>query len=276
MPGDSTFRGVRFNESSLEPVFKNLMTTEEYSKIEHPVPYIFTVKSGDREIRYFGSPHVSDPQSPIFTEIEQALEEAKPDIVFVEGPDVSDKAKGATREEAIQRGGESGLTARLAVEKGITLHFPESTDEALHNYLLAKGFSKEQIFVWDIFRTLPQYGQYKYVEEFIKRFKETTHWKDFNYSYEHAMKLGEQILGRPVDIINELDPGDFIDPIPRAGKRNTQTILNRISESSLFFRDRKIISDIAEALKTHKRIFLVYGASHAVMQEPALRKLLEG
>jgi len=41
------------------------------------------------------------------------------------------------------------------------------------------------------------------------------------------------------------------------------------------FRDRKIVGDIAEAFKTHKRVFVVYGSSHAVMQEPALKMLFE-
>jgi len=157
----------------------------------------------------------------------------------------------------------------------LKLHFPEPTNKALYNYLLARGFSREQIFVWDFLRTLTQHNQHKYVELFLEKFKEVTNWEDFDYSLKHAMELCEQILGRPVDIENEPNVTDFTDPIPWEDKRNIQTVLNRISESSSVFRDRKIVSDIVEALKTHKRIFIVYGASHAVMQEPALRKLLE-
>jgi hypothetical protein len=51
--------------------------------------------------------------------------------------------------------------------------------------------------------------------------------------------------------------------------------LNRIGSASSLFRDRKIVSDILEAFKTHDRIFVIYGASHAVMQEPALKKAFD-
>ena len=109
---------------------------------------------------------------------------------------------------------------------------------------------------------------------FIGRFKESTNWKGFDYSYERAIQLGEQILGKSIDVENEPEALDFIDPIPWEEKKDKQTTLNRIGEASSLFRDKKIVSDIADALKTHKRVFVVYGASHAAMQEPALRKAL--
>ncbi len=49
----------------------------------------------------------------------------------------------------------------------------------------------------------------------------------------------------------------------------------RVVEASSLFRDRNIVIEIAKTLETHNRIFVVYGASHAVMEEPALRKLFE-
>ena len=118
-------------------------------------------------------------------------------------------------------------------------------------------------------------GFEKYVSGFIDRFKRTTNWGGFDYSYERAIKLGEQILGRPIDVENESEALDFIDPIPWDEKRDKQTILNRIGEQSSLFRDKKIVSDILQALKTHKRVFVVYGASHASMQEPAFKKAFE-
>lgn len=230
-----------------------------------------------------------DPKNHLFGEIEAAFKEANPDIVFVEGVNVrgdrdkfNERVKAATREEVIEHMGESGFTLKLGVDKGVEWRSPEPTDEDLYEDLLAKGFSRDQIFAWDVFHILPQYnrlmkkeGFRNYVQGFIDRFKQTTNWEGFDYSYERAIQLGEQILGRPIDVENELEATDFIDPIPWEEKKDKQTILNRIGEQSSLFRDRKIVSDIADALKTHKRVFVVYGASHAVMQEPALRKLLE-
>ena len=274
-------------EENLEAVLSSIMTAEEYAQMDHETPYVFDLKIGDKELHYFGSPHVSDPSSPVFTQIEAAFNKANPDIVFVEGVSIrgdkrkfNEKLKTETREEIIDEMGESGLTLKLGVEKGIDWESPEPTDEDLYNDLLAKGFSKDEIFAWDVFRILPQYnrqmkreGFEKYVSGFIDRFKRTTNWENFDYSYERAIKLGEQIFGEAVDIENEQRALDRIDSIPWDEKKERQTILNRIGEASSLFRDKKIVSDIAGALKTHKRVFVVYGASHAVMQEPALRRL---
>ena len=287
MEKEQSFVKKENQTEALEPVLDSIMSAEEYSHVEHSTPYIFELKAGDTQLHYFGSPHTSDPSNPLFAEIEAAFNKANPDIVFVEGMNVrgdktkfNERVKSATREEAIDRMGESGLTLKLGVEKGIDWESPEPNNEDLYNDLLAKGFSKDEIFAWDVFRILPQYhrqmkreGFEKYVSGFIDRFKRTTNWENFNYSYERAIKLGEQIFGEAVDIENDQRALDRIDPIPWNEKKEKQTILNGISEASSLFRDRKIVSDIAGALKTHKRVFVVYGASHAVMQEPALRRL---
>lgn len=289
MEKEPTFSNRENKAETLEPVLASIMTAEQYSHTEHATPYIFELQGEDKELRYFGSPHVRDPKNPLFGEIEAAFNEANPDIVFVEGVNVrgdrdkfNERVKAATREEAIEHTGESGFTLKLGVDKGIEWRSPEPTDEDLYENLLAKGFSKDQIFAWDVFHILPQYnrlmkkeGFRNYVQGFIDRFKQSTNWEGFDYSYERAIQLGEQILGRSLDVENEPEALDFIDPIPWDEKKERQTILNRISEQSSLFRDRKIVSDIADALKNHKRIFVVYGASHAAMQEPALRKLVE-
>ena len=288
MEKELTISKQESREENLEAVLASIMTAEEYSKVEHATPYIFELKVEDQELLYFGSPHVRDFKNPLFGEIEAAFNEANPNIVFVEGVNVRDdrnkfneRVKAATREEAVEHMGESGFTLKLGVDKGIEWRSPEPTDEDLYNNLLAKGFSKDQIFAWDVFHILPQYnrlmdkqGFKKYVKGFIGRFKESTNWKGFDYSYERAIQLGEQILGKSIDVENEPEALDFIDPIPWEEKKDKQTTLNRIGEASSLFRDKKIVSDIADALKTHKRVFVVYGASHAAMQEPALRKAL--
>jgi hypothetical protein len=277
--------------AKLESVLGSIMTAEQYAEIRHETPYIFELKAGDKELYYFGTPHVSDPQDPLFAEIEGGFQsiERRCGVLFIEDVSVrgdktrfNERVKAASRDEAIDQMGESGFTLKLAVEKGIDWYCPEPSDKDLYKNLLAKGFSKDEIFAWDVFHILPQYnrqmnwqGFKQYVERFIERFKETTNWENFDYSYEHAIKLGEQILGRPLDVENEPDATDFIDPIPREEKKETQTILNRIGSAASLFRDRKIVSDILEAFKNHNRVFVVYDASHAAMQEPALKKAFE-
>ena len=272
-----------------ETVLDSIMTAEEYSQIEHETPYIFELKAGDKELHYFGSRHSRNSEDELFSKIEQAFNESSPDIVFVEGisarGDVekfNEKVKEASREEIIDHTGEPGFTLKLAVEKGVEWQSPEPSDKDLYDYLQEQGFLKDEIFAWDVFHILPQYNRQmdkqsfkEYVSRFIESFEKNTNWEEFNYSYEHAIQLGEQILGKKIDVEDEPNGTDYIDPIPWEEKKDKQTVLNRIGEASSLFRDRKIVNDIAEALETHKKVFVVYGASHAAMQEPALRKLFE-
>lgn len=271
-----------------ELVLSSIMSAKEYSHIRHLIPYTFDITYKETKLRYFGSPHVSDPQNPLFGQIEAAFYETNPDIVIVEGVNgIGDKVnfnehvRATTRRNAIEQDGEVGFTLKLAVENEIEWRSPEPTYEDLYQNLLAKGFYKDQVFAWDVFRILPQYnrqmnrqGFKQYVVRFIERFKQTTNWENFNYSYERAIELGEQILGRSIDVENEPEAIYFIEPVPREEKLNKQTILNRIGQQSSLFRDREIVRGIVDALMTHRRVFVVYGVSHAVMQEPAFRKLL--
>lgn len=274
-------------ENNLDAVLDSIMTVEKYAQIRHETPYIFTLKIEDTELYYFGAPHERDPQNSLFSEIETAFNQVNPDIVFVEGlhdrgdrDKFNEQAKNTSRDEVIHRAGESGFTLKLAVEKGIEWQSPEPSDEDLYNDLLNKGFSKDDIFARHVLNILPQYnrlmkkeGFKQYVDDFMDDFKQATNWEGFDYSYERAIELGQQILGRSISVENEPNALDFVDPIPWEEKKSIQTVLNRISTASSLFRDRKIVNDIASAIKTHKRVFVVYGASHAVMQEPALRKL---
>lgn len=287
MEHEPTFLKPEEQTKSLDAVLGSIMSGEEYAEVEHATPYIFTLESGGVGLHYFGTPHMSDPGSPLFNEIEVVFQEANPDVVFVEGiqepedkPALNEHIKSVTRKEAIELGGESVFTLKLAVDRGIEWRCPEPTDSALYEHLLAKGFSRDEIFAWEAFHILPQYhrqmkreGFGGYVGPFLRRFERVTGWEGFDYSYERAIGIGERIFGEGVDVENDPDASDRIDPIPWEEKKEKQTVLNRISAASSAFRDRKIIEGIAEAKKTYKRIFIVYGASHAVMQEPALRKL---
>ena len=123
---------------SLESVLTSIMSAEEYSHIEHPIPYIFELKSEDGELYYFGTPHTSDPQSPIFSEIATAIQKVNPGIVFVEGIPVpedravlNNKVRSMTSDQAISWAGESGFTLKLGIDKGIDWHCPEPKDEKL-------------------------------------------------------------------------------------------------------------------------------------------------
>jgi len=289
MVNEATFLKPESQESSLEPVLEKIMTVDEYSNLHHETPYVFSLKSGDKELFYFGAPHVRDPKNSIFSEIRTAFDKANPDIIFVEGMNASidrniinKKAREATADEAIDGAGEAGFALKLGLEKGIEWQSPEPKDADLYDHLQKQGFSKEEIFTRAVLLVLPQYNRQinkqefkEYSKSFIEQFEKGTNWEGFDYSYERAIQIGGRILGKSINFDNEEEASDYIDPTPWPEKKETQTVLNRIGEASSTFRDKYIVKDIAEALKKYKRLFIVYGASHAVMQEPALEELFK-
>jgi len=56
----------------------------------------------------------------------------------------------------------------------------------------------------------------------------------------------------------------------------TGTVFNTISRDSSDFRDRYMLNLIARTVGEKKRVFAVVGASHVVMQEKAIRDMLNG
>ena len=289
MINESSFLKQESGESSLESVLGKIMTAEEYASLHHETPYIFSLKSRDKELFYFGAPHVRDPEDPIFSEIKTAFDKANPDLIFIEGMNASidrnlinEKARKASTEEAIDGAGEAGFTLKLGLEKGIEWRSPEPEDADLYRHLLKQGFSKDEIFARAVLLVLPQYNRQidkqefkEYSEPFIEQFKNETNWEGFDYSFERAINISEQIVGKPINFSDEEEASDYIDPTPWSEKKEKQTVLNHIGEASSAFRDKNIVKEIAEVQKKYKRLFIVYGASHAVMQEPALKELFK-
>jgi len=283
-----------YHSKELISVLDRVMTAEEYSKSEHATPYNYEMKVGEKELYYFGTYHSRNPEDGIFGDIESRFKEFKPDLVLIEGMHNVAKNRQLFESNAINLGededtirknvinitGESGFTLLLAIRAGIECQSPEPEDTDMYNYLLEQGFSKEDIFAEQVLLVLPQYHRHtqksgfrEYSDTFIKSFQQATNWSGFDYSYENALKTAGEALGKEVDVENDEQTLDYVDPIPWEYKKDGQTVINQIARATSQYRDRFMISEIAKALQTHKRVFVVFGASHAVMQEPALKEL---
>ncbi len=278
-------------EEVLKPILDKIMTAKEYANIKHESPFEYEISNpaGDKKLSYFGAPHCYEAGNPLFARIESSFKAAQPDIIFIEGMNfhgdpaiLAEQIKRATAEQVIERMGESGFTMKLAIDNGIEWQSPEPSDETLYAHLLKRGFKKKEIFSWELMQALAQYSRQEqkkdfptYADSYIRDFKEATKWKGFDYSLESALKNAEAMAGSTIDPESDTDFDIYIDPIPWEKDIDEQSELNRISEASSLIRDQHIVTSIAESLKTHKRPFIVYGSSHAVMQEPALEKLMK-
>lgn len=257
-----------------------IMSFVDYTKIRHDIPYIFEINAHDKKLVYFGSDHTKDPSNPMFDQIEEKFKQLTPQIVFIEGRRQLTQRKSETieyiktknRADVIKEGGEPFFTLKLATEAGIEFESlePELCDEV--KLLLEKGFDKNDIFATYVYRGMSGYVQpaggdtfEKYLDRWINYFKTATNWDEFDYSRNNLERTGKNIWGDNVKLSDLVQ--DRFDPVFSKNK----TVSNKIIEQSSIFRDKFIVKKITEAIDKYTRILVVYGASHAVMQESAIR-----
>lgn len=114
-----------------------------------------------------------------------------------------------------------------------------------------------------------------YIQNKLNSLKQNSNWNDFDFSYEHVEKLSQEWWEKDFNPDDKDFYADKTDPIPWKENLGQRNRTNLIATACTRYRDEKVIEAVHENLKNHDRILVVYGASHAVMQEPAIRKLLE-
>ena len=269
------------NHNPLESALQNMMTFAEYAKTHHSTLYTYELSIGNKSLYYFGAKHVFDHESPMLGQIRTSFEEFQPDIVFIEGPIWDDekvkKISAMPIKDVVASYGETGFTLRLAIDKNIPWHAPDPNMKEAFNYLPTQGFSKDEIFTWFLLQAARLYSKREhessfedYAKPYVDFIKSSTDWSIFDFSPNRALQLGEQILGRPINLKTlHSEMPNLHNPIPSKDR----TLIGVIDAAWTDYRDQKIVTDIATELEDNDRIFLTYGASHAVMEEPALRKL---
>ncbi len=288
-PRQANKNSAEIAPGKLTEVVSNIMSLQEYSELGHTSwPYTYEMHSGERHLHYFGSSHPgNDIDHPEYRELEEVFRAANPDIVIVEGANMqsqerkkafTERLNALSHKESVARYSETGLAIKLATENNIDWVCPEPTLRSQIEHVL-QSQTKEEVFAWYVLRHLPQYqrnepknGFETYSQTFIESFKSETNWPDFDYTYDHALRVAEHVVGDAIDVEHIQDASALVDPIPWKGR--PYTTLNRINATVSRFRDEEIVRTIAKTLEQHKNVLVVYGGSHAVMQEPALRALL--
>jgi len=276
-------------EINIENLKDLILTNEEY--MNHPFAhtesersYVFEINNGEKKIFYYGSSHTNESDDPIFKEIKKEFDRINPDIVYIEGwqsiNNKKDTVRGVIKKESLDETkleGENHFTLKLGIDAGKDFESPEPDFQKEIVYLLEKGFSKKDIFFFYTYRDIDQYQRQhkerkleeckKYIESEFKIFRRDSGWDGAE------LDLLEKEIVAELDVNNTDKYHLQVDPIPWEG--SSQTILNEVSRNSSNFRDEYIFERIAEGLKKHNKIFVVYGSAHAVKQEPALRALIE-
>jgi hypothetical protein len=248
-----------------------LITFEEYVKCSHEVPYVIQIAQGEGMLLYFGARHSFNFSDPQISQIVELWEKFKPTLSFNEG---GDPPTLKAQEEAVRRFGEPGLVRFLAARDSVPVKSlePALTDQVA---LLRKHYNAEQVKAFYVLRQIPQFRAQQrddsiedYLESLLGGFSDPALDGVIRSRAEF-----EKTLARVLPQLSDWRevPQEWFDP----ARPEKLAYTNDISRSLSEFRDRHMIDLLVGAVRRGERAFAVVGASHVVMQEPALWALLD-
>lgn len=237
-------------------------------------PYIIKTQHGRKSLTVIGTQHTRDTLSPVFTAIEKAFEELRPEVVINEAGNLTHTY--GSRNEAILKDGELGLEKFLADKAGIKTSNGDEPDK-LEFDELSKIFSKDEaLFYFASERFIFPYifGQYsgtledEYDNNFIKGYleKEGIKLSETKKTLAYYKTLYRRYFGQKFSLekMNQLNFTPF-------GTRNH---FNAVTRKSKELRDVYLCKQIEAQLKLHNRVLVVFGGWHVLSVEPALELLV--
>ncbi len=213
------------------------MSWEEYRSGRHSFPYVVRVG----RLLMFGARHTSDPRDPELVELERLWREFRPEVAFSEG---GIRPSSAGRDEAIARYGEPGLVRWLADRDGAELRNlepPRIQEEAE----MKRRFPPEQVNVFYYLRPLIVEGGQRTAES-------------------------EELARRVLPAYAGVSRPEWFDPT------RDDTVLNMIARAASDYRNCHMVPLVTAAARSGRRVFVVVGGSHVVVQERAIRTALDG
>ncbi len=272
----------------IEAVLQHILSIEAYVGLDHEIPYTYQLTGVVGSLTVVGVNHVHERAHPAFGLLDSVFAHVPLDIVCVEGMDSDFKETlgrellpRLTAEEAAARGGEAVYAVVAALRKRIPWQPVEPADDALFAYLETLGFTKTTIIAWYVLRLLPQYiaqGEALsfnvYVEPFLDELERSTKWHDVSYDPAYILEYAVSVLKRDLVLHNYERAFSYTDPRAVTKHDNDYTVFNTISATADVLRDRTMVTKVLTEVAAGKRILLVCGVAHAVMQEPAYRAFI--
>lgn len=247
------------------------MSFETFQATEHKIPYSFKLIKPDQCLFYFGSNHSHDPkneQYPALTDLwNEFLQQThgKNCIVLIEGG-LRNIQK--TQTQTIIKDGEAGYATFLAHQASIPCICADPDDAYLKTELL-KQFNVDEINymrftdIWHQFNEVAKNDASLNFKKYLQKFHNFLGKKNLKY----FQNLHQQFFHEPFDVNNETNIRDTIN------LKNSDHIIGKIHHQNNVLRDEFIINQIQKLIMQGKNIFIVFGATHAMMQEPAIKNI---
>lgn len=248
-----------------------ILTYREYAQIEHATPYVLEFSRGAGALLFFGSAHTYDPGDPQVEQIAGSWASFRPTLAFNEGGDPPAETSIAA---AVTQYGESGLVRALARRDGVAVASIEPPLGEQVRALRAAGFTDEQIKLFFVLRQVPQHAAKTGTPMQEARLVEVLHY--------FTRETGLRSPGTPAEVVAACArrlpalrhwaevPQEWFDPVFERPPVFTNDISRRTSD----LRDAWAVRLLTDRVARGERVFAVMGASHVVVQEPALKARL--
>lgn len=246
-----------------------ILTYKQYASIQHKSPYILQFNTGSGSLLFYGAEHTGDPKDRQIADIERRWTAFHPTVAYNEGgdPPTLDDPDAAVKQYA-----EPGFLRFLAGRD----HIPVATFEPSFDDEVAyalKNYSRQQVKVFYALRQVTEARVAAGTTPLEERIKD---WLS-NYLPDHGLKNSPNTLEEFTESCKSLFPDltdwrkvseDWFDP--------TQSghYTNDLANDTGVFRDKHIFHVLVERAKRGDRVFAVIGASHVVVQEAALMRVL--
>jgi hypothetical protein len=243
-----------------------------------PTPYYYEIDGTNQSLCYFGANHSRDISDVQFMKLEEYWElfvtnnEGVDKVVLVES---RLRKLWGDKETAVINDSEAGYITLLASKENVSILCPEPDRKMERDYLLQK-YSKDQIQYYYFARIIHVWHRIpeprESFEDFIKDklyHLSNDDWAGYDFSLEHMKVIHKNIFSRDFDE-NDID---FIKSI--VNPMTDKSIINNVARDCSVYRNIHIVYKIIELWNENKSIFVVFGLSHAVLQEPALKHLLK-
>jgi hypothetical protein len=255
------------------------------------------VSQNSHQLCFVAPAHSSDKASPTFQIIEQQVREFRPTFMILEGFSNSEASIRNISESCFREGvleepscgfwGEPHFAVYLALKHRIPFVSgePRMKDEVA--FLLYKNFTEEEIAYFYLIRQTQQYYCNNSVigegpielyfnsicqpcasnvstiggEEWLPQF-------GCKYSFNGCKSWFMKTYERPLTLA---EWGSFRIYNPK----ETSLTLYKLYVESMYFRDLQILKVTQNAMSTHARVLVVYGASHYYTQHKALESFFD-
>lgn len=239
---------------------------------------VIEVEKNNQALLFFGAHHVNNPDHPQFKNIESHWRDFVQlhtnCIALVEGHfDEASEEDTKERLYSIIEGGEAQFLVYLARTYNISVASPEP-DQNWEANQLATEFDRSVVVLYYFIRYVNLWNGYdsrpnmrQESRRALVALQRQLKWKDVDFSFEHIETLHKKLYNKPLD----LDDGKWADLVSNPYDQSYET--NEIARRSGELRDQYILGQIQQYWRAGKSIFIVFGSSHAVRLEPALRSL---